>query len=141
MLLGDNSSTVVADSENVYRNLIGRLIAHRIEKDLLAALDPDVAKVYQIGSLDFDTLQSLDHSNAENYPWPGSISMSATMKNITGYFGCTLAQEWKSKVGLLNITSSDIPLAEVVYIITYGMCPADKTFFVRWFRSRTSGVQ
>ncbi len=32
-------------------------------------------------------------------------------------------------------------LAEVVYIITYGMCPADKTFFVRWFRSRTSGVQ
>jgi hypothetical protein len=71
VLIGDNSSVLVADSENVYKNLIGRLTPHRIERDLLAALDPDIAKVYQIGSLDFDTLQSLDHSKAESYPWPG----------------------------------------------------------------------
>lgn len=70
-LVGDNSSMLVADSENVYKNLIGRITAHLIEKDLLVALDPDIAKVYQIDSLDFDTLRSLHHSKAESYPWPG----------------------------------------------------------------------
>ncbi|RDL38772.1 uncharacterized protein BP5553_03112 [Venustampulla echinocandica] len=71
VLAGDNSSILVADSENVYKNLIGRLTLHRIEMSLLAALDPDIEKVHQIGPLDFDTLKSLDHSKAESYKWPG----------------------------------------------------------------------
>ncbi|KUJ17745.1 uncharacterized protein LY89DRAFT_669036 [Mollisia scopiformis] len=71
VLVIDNSSILVADSENVYKNFIDRLTPHRIEKDLLDALDPDIAKLYQIGSLDFDTLQPLDHSKAERCNWPG----------------------------------------------------------------------
>jgi hypothetical protein len=68
VLVGEDSSTLVADSENVYKNLINQLGADRIEEDLFAALFSDIAEVYQIGSLDFDTLLSLDHSKAETYP-------------------------------------------------------------------------
>ena len=56
MLIGENSSAVVADSENVYKDIIRGLTTDWIEMSLLAALDPDIAKVYQAGSLDFDTL-------------------------------------------------------------------------------------
>jgi hypothetical protein len=56
VLVRDNPSILFAYSENVYKNRIGRLTPHRIEKELLAALDLDMAKVYQIGLLAFDTL-------------------------------------------------------------------------------------
>ena len=59
VLVGDNSSILVANSENMCKNLIDRLTAYQIEKYLLAALDPAIERVCQFGSLDFDTLQSL----------------------------------------------------------------------------------
>jgi hypothetical protein len=61
---------LVADSENVYKDLINRLAVDRIENDLLTALDLYITEVYQTSPLDFDTLLSLDHSKAQNYPWP-----------------------------------------------------------------------
>ncbi|KAH8804702.1 hypothetical protein F5884DRAFT_796923 [Xylogone sp. PMI_703] len=70
-IVGDNSSILVVDSENVYKDLINRITIDRVQKALLAALDSELVGVYQSGTLDFPTLLSLNHSKAENYRWPG----------------------------------------------------------------------
>ena len=72
MLVGNNSSVPVADSENIYKDLIIRLTGDRIETNLFTTLDLDIAGVYQKNWLDFDTLLPLYHSKAQNHPWPGA---------------------------------------------------------------------
>jgi hypothetical protein len=46
VLVGDESSMLVADSENIYKNLINQLTVDQIENDLFNVLDLDIAKVY-----------------------------------------------------------------------------------------------
>ena len=127
VLVGDESSTLVADSENVYKNFINRLTMDRIENDLFTALDLDIVKVYQKKiHLTLTLYYLLIIQRRRIIHGPESTYTLSTMKSITGCFGYTWVQQWMSKIESLNITSLGIPLAGTVCIITYGICLAEK---------------
>jgi hypothetical protein len=126
VLVGKESSMLLADSENVSKNLINRLTLDRIENDLFTALDLDTAEVYQTSSLDFDTLLYRDHSKAQNYPWPAVYLHVVYHEKHHRVFWLDVGTAMDVEIKLLNIASSGIPPADTVYIITYWICPADK---------------
>ncbi len=72
LVAGVDSTTVVAESENIYKEMINHLGKEHVEEQLKIALQPDIAAVYTTGPLSLDVLLALDHSKAEQYPWPGS---------------------------------------------------------------------